>query len=46
MDKKKKRKLEIPVEETRDVDEPAARAGALAEKLAAAEEAAAPARAA
>lgn len=44
MDKKKKRKVEIPVEETRDVDEPAARAGELAEKLAAAEEAAAAAR--
>ena len=44
MDRKKKRKVEIPVEETRDVDEPAARAGELAEKLAAAEEAAAAAR--
>ena len=44
MDKKKKRKVESPVEETRGVDEPAARAGELAEKLAAAEEAAAAAR--
>ncbi|HUU57275.1 MAG TPA: nucleotide exchange factor GrpE [bacterium] len=44
MDKRKKRKVEIPVEETRDVDEPAARAVELAEKLAAAEEAAAAAQ--
>jgi molecular chaperone GrpE len=43
MDKKRK-KVEIPVEETRDVEELAARAVELAERLAAAEEAAAAAQ--
>lgn len=44
MKNKKERKVEIPVEEMRDVDELAAYAAELAERLAAAEEAAAAAR--